>query len=56
MDLMVAFKIIEDDDTSHVLPRNVWINGKPSSVSKTNPGVFILILSKDERKEISMHI
>lgn len=56
MDLMVAFKIIEDDDTSHVLPRNVWINGQSSSVSKTNPGVFILILNKDERKEISLHI
>ena len=56
MDLMVAFRIIEDDDTSHVLPRNVWINGQPSSVSKTNPGVFILILNKDERKEISLHI
>lgn len=56
MDLMVAFKIIEDDDASHVLPRNVWINGQSSSVSKTNPGVFILILNKDERKEISMHI
>ena len=56
MDLMVAFGIIEDDDISHVVPRNVWINGQPSSVNKTNPGVFILILNKDERKEIPIHI
>ena len=56
MDLMVAFGIIDDDDTSHVVPRNVWINGQPSSVNKTNPGVFILILNKDERKEIQIHI
>jgi len=42
-DLMTAFDIIEDDDMNCVIPTCIWIDDKPYTVDKNNPGVWITV-------------
>ena len=44
MDLMVAHKLIEDDDMNHILPFPMERDGKYYTIDKENPGVYIKIL------------
>ena len=43
-DLMVAHKLIEDDDMNHFLPLHMERDGKYYTIDKENPGVYIKIL------------
>lgn len=43
LDLMTAHDFIEDDDCDHVIPYVLELGGKPYSVAKENPGVWIKI-------------
>lgn len=44
LDLMTAHDFIEDDDCDHVIPYVFEMGGKPYSVDKENPGVWIKII------------
>lgn len=44
-DLLVAHRILEDDDMDHLLPVPLRINRRDYTVSKHRPGVFLQVLS-----------
>lgn len=46
-DLLVAHGFIIDDDTSHLLPVPMKLNGAWSSVDKDHPGVYLKIIKGD---------
>jgi len=46
-DLLVAHGFIVDDDTQHLLPVPMKLNGSWYSVNKNNPGVYMEIIQGD---------